>query len=155
MRIACSWESLPKLWVRHALQASITVQSMLSCLSPPDNMVKMPIRAVALALDLCVLYYCSLCIQTFHHYWKKRKEGIAGRVFLTENSSEASWSEPVFVRKSPRIVSYPVGIDFLESIPGLFKRLGIRTYHTPLNCEECAYNGTRKELSMSNESRLS
>jgi hypothetical protein len=43
-------------------KASITVQSMLPCPSPPANLVKMSIRVVSLVFELYALYYRSPCI---------------------------------------------------------------------------------------------
>ncbi len=66
---------------------------------------------------------------------------------LTENSSEESWSEPVFDKllRSPGIDSQPGGIVSLESTPWLLKRLQIRAqesgpivyilYHTTLKSQ--------------------
>jgi hypothetical protein len=48
--------------------ASITEQNMLPHPSPTANLVTMPIRVVALAIGLCVLFYPSPRTLTFPHH---------------------------------------------------------------------------------------
>jgi hypothetical protein len=60
--VTCSWASLLKAWVWQArlkLSSIIKIQNMLSCPSPPANLVNMSIRVVSLAFELCALYYRS------------------------------------------------------------------------------------------------
>ncbi len=87
MTVSCSWASLLKLWVQQALLSFHHSTKHAFPLYSTAKLAKMPIRVIALAFSLCILYYRSSYSWTTLITGKTSKEGDCRSI-----SMECLWS---------------------------------------------------------------
>ncbi len=97
----------------------------------PDEPSCLPGRCCSAANFLTIPVFppaASLCTIDCYHWNHTRRAGSLLQQILAFSLVLTHYSEPVFVNllRSPWIDFQPGGIDSLESIPGLLKRLQIR-----------------------------